>query len=102
MVNLINLVTKLESCCCSLSDSSPRACRRYREGKAAEALRRWEDAGTAYYSAAQLQPENEELLLLTKHAIEEGRAELGVGQGSAAAAGGDGGSEQAAKSRVLG
>lgn len=59
----------------------------YREGKAAEALRRWEDAGTAFYAAAQLQPENEELLQLTKHAIQEGRKEFEAAKRRQAAGG---------------
>ncbi|KAL4437321.1 hypothetical protein ABPG75_004460 [Micractinium tetrahymenae] len=47
----------------------------YREGRAAEGLKRWEDAATAFYQAAQLQPDNEEFIRLTKEAIVEGRKE---------------------------
>ena len=45
----------------------------YREGRAAEGLQRFEDAASAYYSAAQLQPDNEEFMQLTKEAILEAR-----------------------------
>ncbi|PSC73598.1 ankyrin repeat protein [Micractinium conductrix] len=64
----------------------------YREGRAAEGLCRWEDAATAFYQAAQLQPDNEEFIQLTKHAIVEGRKALAAQQ----AADGGGGSDQAA------
>lgn len=53
----------------------------YREGRAAEGLKRWEDAATAFYQAAQLQPENEEFIRLTKEAIVEGRKEFQAQQG---------------------
>ena len=48
----------------------------YREGRAAEGLKRWEDAATSFYQAAQLQPDNEEFIRLTKEAIVEGRKEF--------------------------
>ncbi|KAI7842104.1 hypothetical protein COHA_004298 [Chlorella ohadii] len=65
----------------------------YREGRAAEGLKRWEDAATAYYQAAQLEPSNEEFIRLTKEAILEGRKAYQAQQGqqadsSAAPAGG--------------
>ncbi len=69
----------------------------YREGRAAEGLKRWEDAATAFYQAAQLQPDNEEFIRLTKEAIVQGRKEYQANQAAqgqqqqAGAAGGSGG-----------
>lgn len=68
----------------------------YREGRAAEGLKRWEDAATAFYQAAQLQPDNEEFIRLTKEAIVQGRKEYQANQAAqgqqqqAGAAGGSG------------
>ena len=58
----------------------------YREGRAAAGLQRWEDAASAFYQAAALQPENEEFLRLTKEAIQEGRKELAAQQRQGGAA----------------
>ncbi len=58
----------------------------YREGQAAEKLRRWEDAALGYYEAYLLQPENEDFALMMKHVINEGRREQGKGELGAPAA----------------
>jgi tetratricopeptide (TPR) repeat protein len=58
----------------------------YREGRAAEGLKRYEDAAGAYYQAAQLQPENDDFIRLTKEMIVEGRKEFQAQQAQQAAA----------------
>lgn len=55
----------------------------YREGRAAEGLADWEVAATAFYQAAQLQPESDEFIRLTKDMIVKGRKALQAQQAGA-------------------
>lgn len=47
-----------------------------REGSAAQALQRWEDAAHAFYVASQLDTSNDDWLHKCKHAVEQGRRAL--------------------------
>jgi ankyrin repeat protein len=62
----------------TLDDKSAKAWGR--EGMASEALKRWEDAATAYYSASLLQPGNEDWENRLKSAIVEGQKEYQLNQ----------------------
>ena len=70
----------------TLDDQSAKAWGR--EGMASEALRRWEDAATAYYSASLLQPGNEDWEKRLKSAILEGQKEYQLHQLVGSARGG--------------
>ena len=45
----------------------------YREGKAAQAMGRWEDAACAYFEGHCVAPENNDLEVCFKFAIQEGK-----------------------------
>ena len=45
----------------------------FREGEAAKALKKWEEAAQAYYEAYTLNPKDDRLAQEFQHAIKEGR-----------------------------
>ncbi|KAG2696653.1 hypothetical protein I3843_07G067000 [Carya illinoinensis] len=64
--------------CRALRPDWPKAC--YREGAALRLLQRFDEAANSFYEGVQLDPENKELVLAFREAVEAGRKFHGTNQ----------------------